>query len=63
VELRLPWLLANGKVREKEVRVWRLWEQEEEVILGEWAESEERKVGVFWREKAEGEVVGRLLFF
>jgi len=63
VELWLPWLLAIGEVREKEVRVWRLWEQEEGAISGEWAESEEMKVGVFWREKAEGEVVGRLLFF
>jgi len=29
VEVRLPWLHAIGEVREKEVRVWRLWEQEE----------------------------------
>ena len=63
VELRLPWLLAIGQVREKEVRVWRLWEQEEGAISGEWAESEEMKVFVFLGEKVEGEVVGRLLLF
>jgi len=56
-------LLTIGEVREKEVRVWRLWEQEEGAISGKWAESKERKVGVFWREKAEGKVVRWLLFF
>jgi len=54
VELRLPWLLTIGEVQEKEVRVWRHWEQEAGAISGEWAESEERKVSVFGERKQKG---------
>jgi len=54
VKLQLLWLLAIGEVQEKEVRIWRLWEQKEGAISGEWAESEERKVGVFGERTQKG---------